>query len=136
MDDLGIAFKLNDQVITFWQFYVAWTAGVVGWVFSREAAWPSQKRSGVGLAILIFNVFNISGLYKTTSSLSTVIEAMTDDSYKLPLNVSGEVFQAALQHLSSGDWYLHLVPHILADAIVLYFVFVVAKNDPPANNAN
>lgn len=136
MDDLGIAFKLNDQVITFWQFYIAWTAGVVGWVFSREAAWPFQKRIGIGMAVLIFNVFNISGLYKTSSSLSTVISAMSMETYKAPQGVTEQVFQAAIQRLSTGDWYLHIGPHIVGDLIVLYFIFVVAKKNPAANNAN
>ncbi len=135
MDDLGIAFKLNDQIITFWQFYVAWTAGVIGWVFSRESAWSSQKRIGVGIAVLLFNIFNISGLFRTSSSLSNIIDAMSNQAYKLPQNVSEQVFHAALGRLSTGDWYLHVGPHLLADIIVLYFIFVVAKRQPSANKA-
>jgi hypothetical protein len=136
MDDLGIAFKLSDQILTFWQFYVAWTAGVIGWVFSRESAWPSQKRIGVGLGVLIFDIFNISGLYRTSSSLSTILRAMRDPSYQLPQGVSKQIFQAALHRLSTGDWYLHIGPHILADIIVFYFILKVSKNAPPTTNAH
>ncbi len=130
MDDLGIAFKLHDQIITFWQFYVAWTAGVIGWIFSRENAWPKQKRMGIGLGVLIFNAFNISGLYKTSLSLSKVVSAMSNKAYQLPQQVSEEVFKAALKRLERGDWYFHVLPHLIADVIVLYFIFVVAKRTP------
>ncbi len=136
MDDLSIAFKLNDQVITFWQFYVAWTAGVIGWVFARESAWSSHKRIGIGLGVLIFNIFNISGLIRTSSSLSKVMSAMRDEAYKLSPDVSEPVFQAALTRLSTGDWYLQIGPHILADLIVLYFIFIVAKKEPSAAKVN
>ena len=132
MDNLGIAFKLSDQVITFWQFYVVWMAGVVGWVFSRESAWSSQKRTAIGIAIVIFNIFNITGLFKTSSSLATIVKSMDVKPYKLPEGVSEPVFGAAIERLSVGDWYWTIVAHILADLIVLYFVFVVAKKQPSA----
>ena len=61
---------------------------------------------------------------------------MSDDSYRLPKDVSEHVFHAAVQRLTTGDWYFHIGPHILADLIVLYFVVVVAKKPPPAHNAN
>ena len=134
MDDLSIAFKLNVQVITFWQFYVGWNAGVVGWVFSRDAAWSNQKRLGIGLAVFVFNIFNISGLYRTTSSLSSIIASMKGDGYQLPSGVSVQVFNAAIQRLSTGDWYLQIGPHLIADAIVAYFILIVARKNPPVAN--
>ena len=136
MDDLSIAFKLNEQVIIFWQFYIAWTAGVVGWIFSREHGWLLAKRIAVGVGVTIFNIFNISGLLKTSTSLATVINAMSADNYLLPDTVIRPVFDAALSRLSTGAWYLHIGPHILADMLVMYFIFVVAKHNPVAIKAS
>ncbi len=126
MTDLEVAFKLNDQILTFWQFYAAWVTGIVGWVLSRDSAWSWQKRQAVGIGVLIFNVFNLSGLYKTSSALFEVVTAMRADDYPLPAGISGEVFGAVLQRLSTPDWYAHIVPHLLADVIVCYFLLVVA----------
>lgn len=136
MDDLSIAFKLNDQVITFWQFYIAWIAGVVGWVFSREHGWRLAKRLAVGVGVTIFNIFNISGLLKTSTSLATVISTMGADNYPLPVTVTRPVFEAALCRLDTGPWYYHIGPHILADLLVMYFIFIVAKHNPVANKAS
>lgn len=134
MDDLSIAFKLNDQVITFWQFYVGWNAGIVGWVFSRDAAWSHQKSIAIGISVLIFNVFNISGLYRTTSSLSSVINSMKASEYQISDGVSVEVFWVTIERLSTGDWYLHIGPHLIADAIVAYLIFVMARRTPQVSN--
>ena len=134
MDDLSIAFRLNDQVITFWQFYVGWNAGVVGWVFSRETAWSKQKRWGVGLGVLLFNIFNISGLYRTTSSLHDIVNSMKLDGYVNRSLVTPEILNSAILRLSTGDWWLHIGPHILADLIVAYFVLIVASKKPPVAN--
>ena len=76
MNDLDIAFKLNDQIMTFWQFYVAGAVSIIGWIFSRETAWSKQKRAGVGIAAAIFLLFNIVALSKTIHYLTKILEAL------------------------------------------------------------
>ncbi|MBO1924418.1 hypothetical protein [Thiomicrorhabdus sp. 6S3-12] len=132
MSDLEIAFRLNDQILTFWQFYVAWSAGVIGWVFSRSRPWSLQKCLGVAAGVMIFNVFNLVGLYKTVSSLSLILTAMRDQAYQVPAGLTDAVFYATLQRLEVGHWYMNIGPHLVADAIVLFFILVVARRVPRA----
>ncbi|WP_157117896.1 hypothetical protein [Oceanicoccus sagamiensis] len=135
MTDLDIAYKLNSEIVTFWQFYVAGMSGVVGWVFARDSSWPLPKRVGVVVAVVIFMIFNISGLYRTTSALHDIIVVMFADCYEAPKDVSTlSIFHAVRNRLDSGDWYMHIGPHLLVDAIIIYFVLFVARHEPIDNN--
>ena len=134
MNELDIAFKLNDQIITFWQFYVAGTTGIVGWVFSREKAWPKQKRIAVGVTAIIFIIFSFVALYKTISNLTKIVELLSDKAFELAsTGINEAVFKFALERLDQGGLLLNLGPHILVDCIVLYFIFILSKTDPSAN---
>lgn len=130
MGDLEIAFRLNDQILTFWQFYVAWSAGVIGWVFSRSHRWSLQKCLGVASGVMIFNAFNLVGLYKAVSSLSLILAAMQDQAYQIPAGLTDAVFHATLQRLEVGEWYMNIGPHLLADVIILFFILIVARREP------
>ncbi len=133
MNDLDIAFKLIEQILTFWQFYVAGAASVIGWVFSRDKAWSKQKRVGIGLSATMFMTFNLIGLSKTVYSLNIIINILGQNNYEIPLEINEYVFQAALDRLNQGDLLFHLIPHLLVDIIIFYFIFVTSKTDPVGN---
>ena len=134
MNELDLAFKINDQIITFWQFYVAGILGIVGWVFSREKAWSTQKRYGVGVSALIFIFFNFQALYKTILNLQKIVDQLSNKSYVRPSNINNVVFEAAVARLDQGGLMINLIPHVVIDLIIMYLILVVAKSAPSANN--
>jgi len=133
MTDLDIAYKLNSEMVTFWQFYVAGMSGVIGCVFARDSSWPFAKRFGVASAVTVCMIFSISGLYRTTSALHDTVLVMLTEGYLAPEGVTASIFQAVLTRLNSGDWYVHIGPHLVVDAIIIYFVFIVAGREPADN---
>ncbi len=134
MSDLEIGFKLFDQMIVFWQFYVGGLIGVVGWVFAREHAWPSDKRIGIAITFLLFSLINMSALYKTTNSLTEMSLLLNDASYEVIMEASKETskkaFKVAAKRLDAGAWYWHIVLHLIADMVAVYFVIILAKKEP------
>ncbi|WP_166370400.1 hypothetical protein [Psychromonas sp. SA13A] len=130
MPELDIAFKISDQIITFWQFYVAGIASLVGWVFSRNNAWARQKRIGVGISAAIFLSFSFEALYKTINSLTKIVNILDSKCTASIANIDYEVYKASLERLDQGGLLLNLGFHLLADFIVLYLIFIVSKNDP------
>ncbi len=130
MNDLDIAYKLNSEMVTFWQFYVAGMSAVVGWVVSRNKRWEIQKISFICIAVVIFMGFSLSGIYRTTSSLHEIVLIMQCESYKIPDSIDPKIFSSVLDRLNSGDWYMHIVPHIAVDLIVIYIICILAKRDP------
>lgn len=129
MSDLEIGFKLFDQMIVFWQFYVGGLVGVVGWVFAREHAWPFEKRIGITITFILFSIINMSALFKTTSSLSELALFLNNCDYQAPKEISKEIFRIAANRLNAGEWYIHITLHLIADMVAIYFVMVLARNE-------
>jgi len=136
MTDLDIAYQLHSEVVTFWQFYVAGMTGVVGWVFARNSSWPFAKRIGVIGCVVVFMIFNISGLYRTTSALHDAVLIMFAEGYSTPQGITASIFQVVLTRLNTGDWYMHIGPHLLVDVIIIYFVFFVSGREPSDIKSN
>ncbi|MCW8092531.1 hypothetical protein [Alteromonas sp. ASW11-130] len=132
MNDLDIAYKLHSEIVTFWQFYVAGISAIVGWVFSRSTAWSLNKRLGISVTTLVFMVFSISGLYRSSSALHDIVALMRSDTYAIPEGISSSVFYSVVNRLNVGDWYLNIGAHVVVDVIILYFIIVVAGQKPKA----
>ncbi len=130
MSDIEIGFKLFDQMIIFWQFYVGGLIGVVGWIFSREHSWSTDKRMGIGVTFILFSLINMSALFKTTSALSELTFLLNNENYEIGKEVSKGAFNIAAKRLNAGAWYIHIILHLIADAVALFFIFKVAKNEP------
>lgn len=130
MNDLDIAYKLNNEIVTFWQFYVAGFSAVIGWILSRDNQWSESKRLAVLIGVCLFIIFNVSGLYRTTSAMHDIVSVLMLASYQIPTEISPEVFASIIDRLDTGDWHLHIGAHAVADAILLYFIWVVAGRRP------
>ena len=74
-DVLAAAYKLNDWLNFYWNFYVAFTGVVIGWVFGSKG-WQSSQRVIVTLFYLGFVGVSLDALWKTYRSLSVVVVRM------------------------------------------------------------
>src|SRR4029453_15934071 len=66
---LNAAYKLNDWLNFYWNFYVAFTGVVIGWVFSSKG-WPTAQKAIVTAFYLGFVGVSIHALWKTYESLN------------------------------------------------------------------
>ena len=133
MNDLDIAFKLVDQIIVFWKFYVVGAASIIGWIFSRKLAWSEQKRLGIGVVAALFIIFNFAGLCKVIYSLTDIMSVLGEDGYVISKGVSKPVFEAVLARLNPERLSFNLGAHVMADMVILYFIFIVSKTEPSAS---
>ena len=133
MKELDIAFHLSDQIITFWQFYVAGVLAALGWVFSRKTGWPGSKRLVLSLAMAGFMFLNAYGLYKAITALNGIVDVLRSDEMKnIALNKTVLKFSLARLYQYHIAWMI--VPHLVTDLIVLYFVGVKSQKNPNVGN--
>jgi hypothetical protein len=70
-DILEAAYKLNDWLNFYWNFYVAFTGVVIGWAFSSKG-WSSAQRVFVTLFYLGFVAVSLHALAGTYQALYAV----------------------------------------------------------------
>lgn len=132
MNDLDIAFKLSDQLYTFWQHYIIITASIVGWVFSRKEAWELNKRIAVMITAVVFFTFNIYGLSGVIINLDQIIVelAKIDKAIINSAKISEAVFKIALDRLEPQSVFINIGLHVLVDAIIIFYILHLAGKPP------
>ena len=122
MDEVGIAFKLHEQINFYWHFYVPSTIALLGWIFAGTGSWPWNKRIAISVAFAGFIVFNLLALVKSYTALEAVVNELRSSSAASALNT--EVLSATISRLDMGPWEIGIVFHLVLDFGVLYFILI------------
>jgi len=114
---LNAAFKLTDWLNFFWNFYVAFTAGILGWVFGAKNPWSAAQKVVVSILFVGFVIVSVVALCRTYVALEPTVELLR--------NIwAGSAFQRAIaDRLSNRWWGWQIFLHIVADLIVLYCIW-------------
>ena len=128
---LNAAYKFQEWLNFYWNFYVAFTGAVIGWVFASKG-WSRSQRWAVTLFYLGFVGISLQALWKTYHSLNAVVLRLqqlvpTAD----PL---GPVLVARLGH---PEWFLGIGLHVLGDALVVLCIwrFTIKTTEQVASGA-
>jgi hypothetical protein len=124
MDNLTLAFKMYDSIIFFWNFFIPGAIAITGWVFASEDRWPLGKRIAVAFSYSGSTLVNLVGLWRSYRALDNILDALR--SAPTPTTLNPAVFQATVDRLELGPWWVTMVFHLVVDAIVLYFVLHTA----------
>lgn len=123
---LDTAYKLNDWLNFYWNFYIAFTGVVIGWVFSSKG-WTTAQRVVVSAFYAGFVVVSLGALYKTYQTLNAATARL--DKFLFKPNALNE---ALVAQLDNGSWMLQLGLHVLGDAIVLWCIWNLTRKGPDA----
>lgn len=121
---LNEAYKLTDRLDFLWNFYVAFTAGILGWVFSAKKAWPRAQKVVVTILFTGFAVVSIGALSRTYLALGPTIEAL-----RSVWGTDTEFQRVIADRLSNRLWIPQIVMHILGDCLVLYCIWMQAPKE-------
>ncbi len=124
MDDLALGLRMYDSILSFWNFFVPGAIAITGWVFASEDRWPLAKRLAVALSYFGFTLVNLLGLFRSYRALESIVDALSSASFSTTLNK--EVFNAIVNRLELGPWWVTMLFHLAVDAIVLFFVLYTA----------
>ncbi len=61
---LDIAFKINEVINYYWNFYIFVYAIIMGWLFTADIQWEFVKRAAVSVGFLLFAGINGTALHK------------------------------------------------------------------------
>ena len=120
-DVLNAAYKLNDWLNFYWNFYVVFSGVVIGWVFNSKG-WADSQRIIVSLFYLSFVAVSLGALYKTYSSLNASAARL-----KEMLAGSDTLGQALIRQLDNDNWALQLGFHLLGDVLVVACIWIFTK---------
>ena len=126
-DVLGAAYKLNDWLNFYWNFYVVFTGVVIGWVFNSKG-WSTAQRVVVTLFYLGFVGVSLGALYSTYISLGAATTRLTQ-----LLPTSDILAQALISQLEKSNLKLGLALHILGDALVIGCIWRFTRKPPESN---
>ena len=113
-DVLNAAYKFQDWLNFYWNFYVAFTGVVIGWVFSSKG-WSTSQRWTVTLFYLGFVGVSLQALWKTYHSLNAVVLRL----HQLVPPTAEPLEPVLVARLSHPEWYLGIALHLLGDALVI-----------------
>ncbi len=125
---LDLAFKLFDQIVRFWNFYVVSATVLVGWVFSRDDPWSNLQRWTVTIAFLGFVVFNLIGLISSYKALQVVTHELKITHNLEALGITRKALNAMVERFSMRYWKIGILFHIIVDGIVIYFLCIVSAS--------
>jgi hypothetical protein len=123
---LDAAYKLNDWLNFYWNFYVVFTGVVIGWIFNSKG-WLVPQRVVVSLFYLGFVAVSLGALYKTYQTLNAATAKL-----ETLLAKSSSLNQALIAQLDNGNWPIQLALHIAGDLIVLWCIWNLTHKAPEA----
>ena len=117
-DVFGAAYKLNDWLNFYWNFYVVFTGVVIGWVFNSKG-WSTLQRVIVSIFYLGFVGVSLDALLGTYQALGAATLRLKD------LVPPGDTFAITLaSHLGKADRNLGIALHIAGDLLVLACIWM------------
>lgn len=122
---LDLAFKLSDQIVGFWNFFVVFATVLVGWVFSRKTPWPPLQKTAIAIGFIIFIFFNLIGLTSSHKALQVVVNELNSSNSGVD-QITDTVVIAMKQRFTMRFWPLDIVFHIVVDVILLWFILVLS----------
>ena len=114
---LTLAYKLNDWLNFYWNFYVVFTGVVIGWVFSSKG-WSTPQRWAVTLFYLGFVGVSLHALWSTYHSLNAAVLRMEQ-----LVSTSDPLRSVLVDQLGHSDWRLGIGLHLLADALIVLCIW-------------
>ncbi len=115
---LNAAYKLTDWLNFFWNFYVAFTAAILGWVFSAKNPWPRAQKIVVTILFTAFVAVSLGALCRTYLALGPTTEAL-----RSTWGTCTEFQRAIVDRLSNRLWIPQIGAHLLADCLVVYCIW-------------
>ncbi len=118
---LDAAYKLNDWLNFYWNFYVVFTGVVIGWVFNSKG-WSTSQRAVVSVFYLGFVAVSLGALYKTYQTLNAATAKLESLLSKVsPLS------QALIAQLDNTNWPIQLALHVAGDLLVLWCIWTLTR---------
>ena len=71
---MEIAFKINEVINYYWNFYIFVYAIIMGWLFTADIHWEFIKRAAVSVGFLLFAGINGTALHKNYALLTTTFQ--------------------------------------------------------------
>jgi len=122
-DVLGIAYKLNDWLNFYWNFYVVFSGVVIGWVFNSKG-WPTAQRVIVTIFYSGFVIVSLGALIKTYVSLQAAA-----DKLNTLLGTNEDLTSALVRQFRNDQWQTQIALHLLGDALVLSCIWLFTKKN-------
>jgi hypothetical protein len=127
---LNALYKFNDWLNFYWNFYVAFSGVVIGWVFNSKG-WLTGQRVIVSIFYLGFVAVSLDALWGTYTSLNAVTVKLQQ------LAPKDDILANALRsQLSNSDMPLGLALHVLGDILVVVCIWRFAKQPPETNTTS
>jgi hypothetical protein len=115
---LNAAYKLNDWLNFYWNFYVVFVGVVFGWIFSAKApGWQFIQQFVVTAFFVGFAAVSIGALARTYRALNQTSMSLKEKWGHDPFK------DAVLSKLSQRLWRVEIVMHLIADATVIYCIW-------------
>ena len=116
-DILGAAYRLNDWLNFYWNFYVAFTGVVIGWVFNSKG-WSTAQRVFVTLFYLGFIAVSVHALAGTYDALYAVAVRLRE---LLPQD--DMLTKALIAKIGAKNKVVGLGLHLVGDGLVLVCIW-------------
>lgn len=116
-DTLGAAYRLNDWLNFYWNFYVAFTGVVIGWAFNSKG-WSTAQRVFVTLFYLGFVAVSLHALAGTYDALYAVALWLRE---LLPQDDA--LTKAFLAKIGARNKIVGLGLHLVGDGLVLVCIW-------------
>ena len=129
INTLDLAFKLHDQILNFWNFFIAFTTILVSWVFSRERKWSHSKRLIITIAFILFAILNLTGLIPSHKTLEIIINEL-NNSEPTVLEMNSKMLHSMTNYLTRRFWELSILLHIIIDSFMIYTIYIISSKEP------
>jgi hypothetical protein len=121
---LNAAYKLNDWLNFYWNFYVVFTGVVIGWVFSSKG-WSAPQRWAVTLFYLGFVGVSLHALWGTYHSLNAAVMRLQQ-----LVSTADPLLPVLVAQLGHSDWPVGIGLHVLGDALVVLCIWRFTTRPP------
>jgi hypothetical protein len=123
-DVLNAAYKLRDWLNFYWNFYVAFSGIVIGWVFSSKG-WSNAQRVMVSLFYLAFVCVSIIALYNTYVSLESAAQTL-----EAKVNESDAFAKILVGYFQNPLWKVQLGMHLAGDCLIVFCIWRFTQKQP------
>lgn len=117
-----LIFKMVDYINLYWNFYVLFSAILVGWLFTSQEPWGIRKKIFATLFYLIALVMNLCPLITVYIYFERSLSELREEAKLLETHT--EEFRKILEKASAvGGWGLAATVHLIVDPIIIYCIW-------------